>query len=69
MSMFLARVLVGLILIPPRLRDYAGLKKDVVITGMIDKFRIFDRDAYAPVFTGVEREFIQNPNLIRGFRL
>jgi MraZ protein len=59
----------GRILIPPRLRDYAGLKKDVVITGMIDKFRIFDRDAYAPVFTGVEREFIQNPNLIRGFRL
>lgn len=59
----------GRILVPPRLRDYAGLNGDVVIVGMIDKFRIFDRDAHAPVFSAAEQEKIKNPNLTKGFRL
>jgi MraZ protein len=39
----------GRILIPPRLREYAGLKKDAVFVGDLDKFNIWNRDIYSPV--------------------
>lgn len=37
----------GRLLIPQRLIDYAGLKKDVVVVGMMDYLEIWDRDALA----------------------
>ena len=58
----------GRILIPPRLRDYAGLKGEIVISGMIDRFRVLDRDSWAPVFSSAEQEKIKDPNLTKGFR-
>lgn len=36
----------GRILVPASLRDFATLEKDVVFTGALDKFRIWNRDAW-----------------------
>ena len=33
----------GRILVPQNLRDYAGLKRDVMFTGRIDMFRVWDQ--------------------------
>jgi MraZ protein len=37
----------GRVLVPPALRDYAGLKKEVVWVGMGKTIQLFDRDGYA----------------------
>jgi MraZ protein len=39
----------GRILLPPLLREHAGIKRDVTITGNIDKFRIWDRQVWQQV--------------------
>lgn len=57
----------GRILVPPRLRDYAGLVKDVVFTGQLDMFRIWDRDAWQPVFSSGEQVLMANPGIVPGF--
>jgi len=36
----------GRILLPPRLRKYAGIAKDCVVVGMIDRIAIWDADTY-----------------------
>lgn len=37
----------GRTLVPPELRDFAGLKRDVMITGALDWFEIWSRDRWA----------------------
>ena len=37
----------GRILVPPELREFAGLKKDVVITGALEGFEIWSRERWA----------------------
>jgi MraZ protein len=37
----------GRTLVPPELREFAGLKKDVMITGALDSFEIWSRDRWA----------------------
>lgn len=37
----------GRTLVPPELRDFAGLKKDVMITGALDWFEIWSRERWA----------------------
>jgi MraZ protein len=54
----------GRVLIPPRLREYANLKKDVVFTGALDKFRLWDREAWQPVFSTGEQSLMNNPNIL-----
>jgi MraZ protein len=54
----------GRILIPPRLRDYAGLKKDAIFAGALEKFRIWDRDSFGPVSASGEQTLIENPNIL-----
>jgi MraZ protein len=37
----------GRILVPPELRDFAGLKKDVMIAGALNLFEIWNRDRWS----------------------
>ncbi len=37
----------GRILVPPTLRDYAELSKDVVFLGMLQRFEIWSRERWA----------------------
>ncbi|HWP59642.1 MAG TPA: division/cell wall cluster transcriptional repressor MraZ [Candidatus Acidoferrales bacterium] len=46
----------GRILIPANLRRYANLKKNVVMTGVIEKFRIWDKDAHQRVVSEAEEK-------------
>jgi len=57
----------GRVLVPPRLRDYAGLVKEVVFTGQLDMLRIWHREAWQPVFSSGERVLVENPEIIPGF--
>jgi MraZ protein len=56
----------GRILVPPDLREYAGLTGNVLFTGAVDKFRLWDREAYKPVRAAGEQALIDNPNLLTG---
>ena len=51
----------GRILLPGNLRDYAGLKRDVVFTAALDKFRIWDKEAWARVFGEAEQRLMDHP--------
>ena len=53
----------GRLLVPPRLREYAALAKDVIFTGALDKFRIWDRDAWQPVFAAGEQT-VSSPGVV-----
>ncbi|HEY3306439.1 MAG TPA: division/cell wall cluster transcriptional repressor MraZ [Candidatus Binatia bacterium] len=52
----------GRILIPPLLRNYANLKRDVVLVSALDKFRVWDKEAWKKVFTEAEDKVVQDPN-------
>jgi MraZ protein len=39
----------GRILIPQRLRDYAGLGRDVVVIGALDRIEIWDADRWREI--------------------
>lgn len=54
----------GRILLPPTLREYAGLKRDVIIASALRKFRIFDRDVWKQAFQAASLEVAQNPQLL-----
>jgi MraZ protein len=51
----------GRILIPPLLRQYAGLKREVVLVSAVEKFRVLDREAWKKVFTEAEDKVVQDP--------
>ncbi len=53
----------GRILLPQLLRDYAGLKRDVVFTGSIDMFKIWDRDTWKRTFDEDEKIF-ETPDVL-----
>lgn len=51
----------GRILLPPQLRDFAELKKDVVFTSALDKFRAWSPDVWAKVFAEAEQRLVEHP--------
>ena len=46
----------GRILVPPTLRRYAGLEKDVVMVGMTNRFEIWAADRWRKVFDEAEKD-------------
>jgi len=55
----------GRILIPPSLRSYAGLDRDVVILGMPNRFEIWDRERWDVEISRFEKEGFEDPELAR----
>ena len=53
----------GRILIPSHLREYAGLKKDVVFTSALRGFRIWDMRVWEMIFQDAESALLENPAL------
>jgi MraZ protein len=51
----------GRILLPPSLREYAGLKRDVVFTSALGKFRIWDQEQWKRVFGEAEQSIMERP--------
>jgi len=51
----------GRILLPPSLRTYAALNRDVVFTSALEKFRIWDREQWKQVFGDAERALMERP--------
>ena len=52
----------GRILLPPVLREYAGLKKEVVFSGAREKFRIWDKTVWLQINEEAEQFLVDNPN-------
>lgn len=55
----------GRILIPPSLRTYAGLDRDIVILGMPNRFEIWDRERWNVEVSRFEKEGFEDPELAR----
>jgi MraZ protein len=53
----------GRILLPPMLREYAGLKKDVMFTSALKRFRIWDKETWQRFNEESEKDLTQNPQL------
>jgi MraZ protein len=53
----------GRILLPPMLREFAGIDKEVVFAAALKKFRIWDKAAWARFSAESEQQFSQNPQL------
>jgi MraZ protein len=51
----------GRILLPPILRDYAQLKREVRFTSALDKFRMWNPELWTIVFADVERRLVEHP--------
>ena len=54
----------GRILIPPTLRKYADLKRDVVLVSALEKFRVWDRQAWKQIFVEAEDKLMQDPDFL-----
>ncbi len=56
----------GRILVPPHLRTYAGLEKEVVFTASLHGFRMWDKRVWDLVFQEAEAALLENPALFVG---
>ena len=54
----------GRILIPPPLRHYANLKRDVILVSALDKFRVWDKEAWKKIFADAEEKLMQDPDFL-----
>ncbi len=54
----------GRILVCSRLRDYAGLEKEVVFAGVMDKLRIFSVGTWEAVFAEGEENLPDDPDVV-----
>jgi MraZ protein len=54
----------GRILIPPLLRQYANLKRNVVLVSALEKFRVWDQDTWKKMFAEAEGKLMQDPDFL-----
>jgi MraZ protein len=54
----------GRVLIPPLLRQYAKLKRDVVLVSALEKFRVWDHEAWKKIFADAEDKLMQDPDFL-----
>ncbi len=54
----------GRILIPPALRTYAGLEKEIVIVGMFEKIDVYSQVKYAEVTRKSEELLLASPGFV-----
>ncbi|MCW5892107.1 MAG: division/cell wall cluster transcriptional repressor MraZ [bacterium] len=54
----------GRILLPPTLRQYAGIAEAATIVGDVDKFRIWDRQSWHGLFEEQERLVFDDPHFL-----
>ena len=54
----------GRMVIPPMLREYAELGREVVFAGVTDKFRIWNKELFHQVDREDEREVFEDPGLL-----
>ena len=59
----------GRVLIPPQLRDYANLKKDIVFAGVLSKFRLWDAKAWESVDKAAEQAIMDDPSFLESLDL
>lgn len=59
----------GRILVPPLLRQYANLKRDVVLVSALEKFRVWDREAWKKMFAEAEEKLMQDPDFLNDLDL
>lgn len=55
----------GRIVIPPSLRSYAGLEKDVVISGVLTRFEIWSRERWDAEVGRFEQELAADPEFAK----
>jgi len=54
----------GRVLIPPLLRRYAGLKKDIVFTGAVTRFRLWDAAEWEAVRFAADQRMMDDPSFL-----
>ncbi len=54
----------GRVLLPAHLREYAGLKRDVMITGDVEKFRIWDKRVWEAAFSEDEETVLNDDEFL-----
>jgi len=54
----------GRVLLPPLLREYAGIARDVMITGDVDKFRIWDQQVWQRAFSEHEDKVLDDEEFL-----
>jgi MraZ protein len=59
----------GRILLPPVLREYAGLKKDVMFASAIGRFRIWDKQTWNNCNAESENDLTRNPQLFNSLNV
>jgi MraZ protein len=59
----------GRVLLPPLLREYAGIARDVMITGDIEKCRIWDQQVWQRAFGEHEDKVLDDEEYLAGLDL
>ena len=56
----------GRILLPPPLREYAGLKRDVMFVSAVKKLQVWDKEEWIRVFGEAEQSLMKRPEVLKG---